>query len=90
MTISEREYWTTTEAAAVMGRSATYWARMFDIGCLLGYKSGQRRHLNAESCRAHLARLSEPVPDGNRAGLLEATKTEIRQYWNRERNGVAG
>ena len=89
MKIAEREYWTTTEAAAVMGRSATYWARMFDIGCVRGYRD-RGRHIQAESCRAHLARLSEPVPDGNRAGLLEATKTEIRQYWNRERNGVAG
>lgn len=87
MKLSEREYWTTTEAAAVMGRSAGYWARMFDDGVVRGYKD-RGRHLQADSCRAHLERLSAERGEVSDAKLAQL---EARQmFWNRQRARMAG
>lgn len=56
MELSEREYWRPAEAASVLGRSATYWTRMFNAGVVRGYDE-HGIHLQAASCRAHLERL---------------------------------
>lgn len=57
MNLREREYWTPRETAAVLGRSAAYWAKALDDGLVRGYSDGRRRHIQAESARAWLARL---------------------------------
>lgn len=85
MKLSEREYWTTTEAAAVMGRSPGYWSRMFDAGCVRGYRD-RGRHLQAESCRAHLERLSEAPVNDAAVEMVEARQ----MFWNRQRARMAG
>jgi hypothetical protein len=85
MNLSDREYWKPSEAAAVLGRTAKYWANQFDAGSVRGYTDGHRRHLQAESCRALLDRLSTQrvvVADIERQKAEE--KAEMR-YWNRQR-----
>ena len=86
MTLADREYWKPSEAAAVLGRTAAYWANKFDAGSVRGYTDGNRRHLQAESCRALLDRLSTErvvAVDVARQRLAEE-KAEMR-FWNRQR-----
>jgi len=86
MNLRDREYWTPTEAAAVMGRSAAYWARVYDEGLVRGYRD-RGRHLQAESCRALLERLSERDTVAPAAVRLAEAQ---RIFWNHQRARVAG
>ena len=82
MNLSDREYWRTTEAAAVLGRSARYWARMAEEGCVRGYRD-HGWHIQAESARTWLARLV----DMQREATPEQQGQHI--FWNARRRRVA-
>lgn len=84
--LSDREYWKPSEAAAVLGRTSAYWAKKFDEGAVRGYTDGTRRHLQAESCRALLDRLSDEREVAANAARVHRIEVEAR-FWNKRRGG---
>jgi hypothetical protein len=89
MNLSDREYWKPSEAAAVLGRTAAYWAKKFDEGFVCGYTDGNRRHIKAESAREFLARLVSQNATRTPAATQYAEAQEVYRHWNHNRRRVA-
>ena len=67
--IKQKQYWTTVEAAAVIGRSGYVIKSAFDSGDIKGHWTGKgqgHRRINADSARAYFRRL-----DGERATVAQ-------------------
>jgi hypothetical protein len=62
--LKHREYWTPTEAARVLGRTAAYWRDLLDRKAVTGYRTETKRaQINASSAREYLRSLEAPADE---------------------------